>query len=70
MFFLFLANAVQKPFDVSTLMMLKMIILIACDGIWVCKNRRHMPVEPFIYVFEASSFFCCFFFFAVFVLFS
>lgn len=68
MFFLFLANAVQKPFDVSTLMMLKMIILIACDGIWVCKNRRHMPVA-FIYVFEASSFFC-WFFFAVFVLFS
>lgn len=37
----FLADAVQKPFDVSTLMMLKMIILIASDGIWVCKNRRH-----------------------------
>lgn len=50
MFVLFLADAVQKPFDVSTLMMVKMNILIVCDGIWVCKNRPHMLMELHVHI--------------------
>lgn len=44
MFFLFLADAVQKPFDVSMLVMLKMIIFTVYVAIWVWENRQHMLV--------------------------
>lgn len=62
MFFLFLADAVWKPFDVSTLLMLKMIVLIVCDGVWVCKNRQHMLVELYVHTcFERLAVFFYYF---------
>lgn len=61
MFFLFLADAVQKPFDVSMLLMLKMIILTVCVAIWVWENRQHMLVELYVHLcFERLAFFWLF----------